>query len=117
MNKNIIKRCEQNGLRMTEQRRIVAQVLETSEDHPDFKLWYQEWSEGADITLLNDANPAIIPRNHLVEKMITDAVNGDMGLFHDLNAALKTPFQRPNNSIFSLPPNRNEVITKTFCGT
>ena len=86
-------------------------------DHPDFKLWYQEWSEGADITLLNDANPAIIPRNHLVEKMITDAVNGDMGLFHDLNAALKTPFQRPNNSIFSLPPNRNEVITKTFCGT
>ena len=40
MNKNIIKRCEQNGLRMTEQRRIVAQVLETSEDHPDVEELY-----------------------------------------------------------------------------
>jgi Fur family ferric uptake transcriptional regulator len=40
MNRNIIKRCEQNGLRMTEQRRIVAQVLETSEDHPDVEELY-----------------------------------------------------------------------------
>lgn len=40
MNKNIIKRCEQNGLRMTEQRRIVAQVLDTSHDHPDVEELY-----------------------------------------------------------------------------
>ena len=40
MAKNIIHRCEQNGLRMTEQRRIVAQVLETSNDHPDVEELY-----------------------------------------------------------------------------
>ena len=40
MAKNIIHRCEQNGLRMTEQRRIVAQVLETSHDHPDVEELY-----------------------------------------------------------------------------
>ena len=40
MAKNIIHRCEQNGLRMTEQRRIVAQVLETSQDHPDVEELY-----------------------------------------------------------------------------
>tara|TARA_B100001173_G_C15910787_1_gene514075 strand:+ start:423 stop:845 length:423 start_codon:yes stop_codon:yes gene_type:complete len=45
MNKNIIKRCEQNGLRMTEQRRIVAQVLETSEDHPDVEELYTRASK------------------------------------------------------------------------
>ena len=45
MNKNIIKRCEQNGLRMTEQRRIVAQVLETSEDHPDVDELYTRASK------------------------------------------------------------------------
>ena len=40
MAKNIIQRCAQNGLRMTEQRRIVAQVLEDSLDHPDVEELY-----------------------------------------------------------------------------
>jgi len=40
MAKNIIQRCTQNGLRMTEQRRIVAQVLEDSQDHPDVEELY-----------------------------------------------------------------------------
>jgi len=40
MAKNIIQRCAQNGLRMTEQRRIVAQVLEDSQDHPDVEELY-----------------------------------------------------------------------------
>ena len=33
--RGILKRCELKGLRMTEQRRIIAGVLEESEDHPD----------------------------------------------------------------------------------
>ncbi|MGJ8627780.1 MAG: Fur family transcriptional regulator [Sulfitobacter sp.] len=35
MPKSIIKRCEAMGLRMTGQRRIIAQVIEDSDDHPD----------------------------------------------------------------------------------
>lgn len=35
MNKTIINRCEAMGLRMTGQRRIIAQVIEDSDDHPD----------------------------------------------------------------------------------
>jgi Fur family ferric uptake transcriptional regulator len=35
MRKTIIKRCEAMGLRMTGQRRIIAQVIEDSDDHPD----------------------------------------------------------------------------------
>ena len=31
----IIKRCEEQRLRMTEQRRVVARALEQSDDHPD----------------------------------------------------------------------------------
>jgi Fur family ferric uptake transcriptional regulator len=31
----IIERCEARGLRMTGQRRVVAQVIDRSEDHPD----------------------------------------------------------------------------------
>lgn len=35
MNDSIISRCEAQGLRMTGQRRVIAQVLEASDDHPD----------------------------------------------------------------------------------
>ena len=35
MTKTILKRCEDKGLRMTGQRRIIAQVIEDSNDHPD----------------------------------------------------------------------------------
>ena len=45
MAKNIIQRCAQNGLRMTEQRRIVAQVLEISNDHPDVEELYARASK------------------------------------------------------------------------
>ncbi len=36
----IIQRCEAAGLRMTEQRRVIAQVLESSTDHPDVEELY-----------------------------------------------------------------------------
>ncbi|GHF56602.1 Fur family transcriptional regulator [Seohaeicola zhoushanensis] len=36
----IISRCEAKGLRMTGQRRIIAQVLEESSDHPDVEELY-----------------------------------------------------------------------------
>ena len=32
---SIIKRCETKGLRMTDQRRIIAKLLESTNDHPD----------------------------------------------------------------------------------
>ncbi len=40
MNDTIISRCEANGLRMTEQRRVIAAVLEESKDHPDVEELY-----------------------------------------------------------------------------
>ena len=45
MVENIIQRCTQSGLRMTEQRRTVAQVLETSQDHPDVEELYARASK------------------------------------------------------------------------
>ena len=37
---DIIARCEARGLRMTEQRRVVARVVGASEDHPDVEELY-----------------------------------------------------------------------------
>ncbi|MGR3757644.1 MAG: Fur family transcriptional regulator [Tranquillimonas sp.] len=36
----ILERCEAKGLRMTEQRRVIAAVLESSDDHPDVEELY-----------------------------------------------------------------------------
>ncbi|OED47931.1 Fur family transcriptional regulator [Leisingera sp. S232] len=40
MQKTIIARCETKGLRMTGQRRVIAQVLQDSDDHPDVEELY-----------------------------------------------------------------------------
>ncbi len=40
MTDTIIERCEANGLRLTEQRRVIAHVLEAAEDHPDVEELY-----------------------------------------------------------------------------
>lgn len=40
MPKTILERCESHGLRMTDQRRTIARVLESAEDHPDVEELY-----------------------------------------------------------------------------
>lgn len=40
MSDTILERCEAKGLRMTGQRRVIAQVLQESDDHPDVEELY-----------------------------------------------------------------------------
>ena len=42
---SIINRCESSGLRMTEQRRVIAKVLDASKDHPDVDIIYSRVSK------------------------------------------------------------------------
>ncbi|MEY3306367.1 MAG: hypothetical protein RLZZ413_405 [Pseudomonadota bacterium] len=44
MAESIIARCEAKGLRMTDQRRIVARVIGAAEDHPDVEALYNRAS-------------------------------------------------------------------------
>ena len=69
--------------------------------------------------LMQGANPAIIPRNHLVENAIEKAYReSNLEEFEELGAALKTPFaDRPEGDRFTLPPEPHEVVHQTFCGT
>lgn len=41
----IEKLCAEKGLKMTEQRRVIARVLSESEDHPDVELLYARATE------------------------------------------------------------------------
>ncbi|MDP5084831.1 MAG: transcriptional repressor [Yoonia sp.] len=44
MTTTILERCEANGLRMTEQRRTIAGVLQDADDHPDVEELYNRAS-------------------------------------------------------------------------
>ncbi|MEO0939768.1 MAG: YdiU family protein [Pseudomonadota bacterium] len=92
------------------------QVLSRTE----FDAWRARWQdrlrgEADPEATMAAANPAIIPRNHQIEAMIAAAVQGDMGPFEQLNAALTTPFE--DNQDLARPPTAQEIVPATFCGT
>ena len=63
-------------------------------------------------------NPAIVPRNHLVEAAIRAAFSEqDYSVFHALTEALETPFSDPTDPAFSQPPEQSQHVHHTFCGT
>ncbi|WP_460448728.1 protein adenylyltransferase SelO [Alsobacter sp. SYSU BS001988] len=65
------------------------------------------------------ANPAVIPRNHLVEAMIEAAVERqDFGPFEEMLEAVTRPFDpRPDHAGYADAPPRSDVPYRTFCGT
>ena len=67
---------------------------------------------------LNNTNPAIIPRNHLIENCIKKAEEGDLSDFHKLADAVETPFEEKEEyKLFSRPPKPEEEVQHTYCGT
>lgn len=63
-------------------------------------------------------NPAVIPRNHMVEQALNAALEGDLGPFDALRAALATPYDdHPEAPRLGLPPQPQEEVRRTFCGT
>ena len=63
-------------------------------------------------------NPAIIPRNHLIEKAINESLEQNFELFHKLTKVLAKPFDLNDQSIkFANKPLPSQVVRKTFCGT
>jgi len=65
------------------------------------------------------ANPAFIPRNHLVEEVISAAVNdADFTPFERLLTVLGKPFDdQPGFDRYADPPRPDQVVSQTFCGT
>lgn len=68
---------------------------------------------------MDAANPAFIPRNHLVEAAIDAATNkGDLSPFHQLVEALAQPHTyRADLALLATPPRSEEIVRETFCGT
>jgi uncharacterized protein YdiU (UPF0061 family) len=97
-------------------------------DPAGFEEWAARWQQriatepqdGATRqAAMRAVNPAFIPRNHRIEAVIAAAVDGnDFGPFEELLAVLAKPFQdQPEFARYAEPPQPNERVLETFCGT
>ena len=98
-------------------------------EHP---LEYEEWAAGWRARLTREpaspheraaamrlVNPRVIPRNHRIEQAIEAAVRADdFAPFEKLSAALSQPFQPAKGlDCYAEPPQPEERVLQTFCGT
>jgi serine/tyrosine/threonine adenylyltransferase len=69
--------------------------------------------------LMKENNPVFIPRNHLVEEALDNAINGDMSAYLKLQDVLSKPYSyNPYNELFTKPSAQTfEENYQTFCGT
>jgi uncharacterized protein YdiU (UPF0061 family) len=97
-------------------------------DPGSFDDWEAKWrqrlaeEQGGPIERANAmraVNPAFIPRNHLVEEAIEAAMNdGDFLPFESLLTVLSRPYEdQPGFSRYAAPPQPDQVVHQTFCGT
>ncbi|HEX4852850.1 protein adenylyltransferase SelO [Arenimonas sp.] len=94
---------------------------------PGMDAWLARWRErlgrepgdvAARVAVMDAANPAVIPRNHLVEAALAAAAAGDLAPFEALLAAVRRPFDDgPAQAPFMAPPAPEQRVTHTFCGT
>jgi len=72
------------------------------------------------LLVMRAANPAVIPRNHLVEEAIAAAVhNGNFAPFAELVGVLAAPCVDvpAAHARYADPPRPDQVVRQTFCGT
>jgi uncharacterized protein YdiU (UPF0061 family) len=70
-------------------------------------------------TWMRSVNPAVIPRNHLVEAALDAASQRqDFQPFKELLDAVSRPFEeRPGLERYAIPARPEEAVLQTFCGT
>jgi uncharacterized protein YdiU (UPF0061 family) len=81
--------------------------------------WFVNWQQRRALNgaAMRSVNPAVIPRNHRVEAAIEAALGGDFAPFEQLHAALAHPYDEPADAAYAEPPQPEERVTQTFCGT
>ncbi|MEA1889098.1 MAG: YdiU family protein [Pseudomonadota bacterium] len=93
-----------------------------------FDDWAVKWRKRLSMETISDkerqakmqaVNPVYIPRNHQIEAAIRAAEDhDDFSVFHELHEVLQNPYQQQEGKdSFSLPPEPDEVVKQTFCGT
>ncbi len=106
-----------------------ASVRTLFSDRSRFDDWLERWrirlerelpdTQQGRAVLMRAANPAFIPRNHRVERVIRAALeHEDFQPFEELLTVLSSPYtDQAGFEDYSLPPRPEERVLQTFCGT
>lgn len=95
--------------------------------HTDFIPWFKKWKDTINIVvgmnqallLMRKHNPMIIPRNHIVEQALDEAVDGNLRLYDRLLSVISTPYEYQEGLDEFMKPSDSgfEANYQTFCGT
>ena len=105
-----------------------GQIKSLFAEPEQFDIWAVKWRERlreeasgdeARQAKMQAVNPVYIPRNHQIEAAIRAAEDhGDFSVFHGLHEVLQTPYTlQEGRWAYMLPPEPEEVVKQTFCGT
>lgn len=94
-------------------------------DPEELPPWLDRWRaalKAANVAdpapVLRAANPAFIPRTHRIEQAIQAANLGDFAPANRLIDVLARPYDdQPEHADYANPPQPDERVTRTFCGT
>ena len=121
-----LEHLEEEGKDFTVSFRTLADRIDAEDDSefgPFETRWRARLAEQGDASAvvrerMNAVNPAIIPRNHQVERAIQAAFEGNYEPFRALHEALANPFDNAAAfGPFAVPPKNEERVTRTYCGT
>jgi uncharacterized protein YdiU (UPF0061 family) len=118
--------CEVAGGKEKEKDR--ATLRSRFSDPARFDAWCERWRARAarerttpeeQAQAMRRVNPAFIPRNHLVEQALQQAVrHGDLSAFETLLSVLSRPYDgQPEHADYAEPPPADFGPYRTFCGT
>ena len=105
-----------------------AVVRDLFADPTAYDAWAERWRSRlrdepggaqASAALMRSVNPAFIPRNHLVEEALNAAIErDDFAPFEQLLDVLSRPYvDNPAFARYATPPQPDERVLRTFCGT
>ena len=92
----------------------------------EFNQWRKQWKNRTNhsdnrikvFKLMQTQNPLVIPRNHLVELALENAIQGNVSQFNELlNLISKPNDYKSNHDKFQTIPEGFDDCYKTFCGT
>tara|TARA_Y100000741_G_scaffold361722_1_gene346194 strand:- start:905 stop:2344 length:1440 start_codon:yes stop_codon:yes gene_type:complete len=87
----------------------------------DFLTWYKSWKKEINVAdifqEMNLKNPCYIPRNHLIEDALENAINGDMKKINSIIELLREPFTEKNGFEEYMLPSSTDDPYVTYCGT
>jgi len=85
------------------------------------KDWIEKFNERKELNKntnkVNNSNPKIIPRNHIIEKVLNESEKGNYDNLNKLLIHLCSPYSTSIPNEFKIEPKEEEKVYQTFCGT